>query len=163
MSADGAKAQVFTPPNTLKSKLGGRLKSFDADAIKRAEAALAGMANQFGDWLNDELAKLEASHKIMLENGSGDKEVEQFYRHAHDLKGLGTTYGFPIVSQFAGSLCRLIDSPDGRAKAPKALLTAHVNAIVAAVKQNIKDTTNPIGAALLRELTIQVAKYGEPL
>ncbi len=161
MSAE--PAQVFNPPNMLKSKLGNRLKSFDADAIKRAEAALAGMANQFGDWLNDELAKLEAAHKIVLADTSTDKEMEAFYRHAHDLKGLGTTYGFPIVSQFAGSLCRLIDSPDGRAKAPKSLLSAHVAAIGAAVRQNITDTTNPIGAALLSELVTQVAKYGNPV
>lgn len=162
MSADGAKAQILTPPNMLKSKLGGRLKSFDAEAIKRAEAALEGLSSQFGDWLNDELIKIEASHALMLDPSSGDKEVEAFYRNAHDLKGLGTTYGFPIVSQFASSLCRLIDSPDGRAKAPKSLLTAHVNSIIAAVKQNIKDTSNPVGAALLHELTTQVAKYGEP-
>jgi chemotaxis protein histidine kinase CheA len=163
MSADSAKAQVFSPPNTLKSKLGNRFKSFDADAIKRAEAALAGMSNQFADWLNDELAKLEASHKVVVNPDATDKDIEAFYRHAHDLKGLGTTYGFPIVSQFASSLCRLIDSPDGRAKAPKSLLTAHVSAINAAVRQNIIDTTNPIGAALLSELITQVAKYGDPL
>ncbi len=161
MSADSAKAEVFSPPNTLKNKLGNRFKSFDAEAIKRAEAALLeGMSSQFGAWLDDELQKLEDAHKIMLAQGSGDKEVEEFYRRAHDLKGLGTTYGFPIVSQFAGSLCRLIDSPNGRAKAPKALLTAHVNAIIAAVNQKIKDSSHPIGAALLTELVTQVAKYG---
>lgn len=160
MSADSAKAEVFSPPNTLKNKLVNRFKSFDAEAIKRAEAALEGMSSQFGAWLDDELRKLEEAHKVMLQPGTGDKEVEEFYRRAHDLKGLGTTYGFPIVSQFAGSLCRLIDSPNGRAKAPKALLTAHVNAIVAAVHQKIKDSTHPIGAALLTELVTQVAKYG---
>lgn len=156
-------SQIINPPNNLKAKLGGRFKSFDADAIARAEAALAGMSNQFSAWLDEELEKLEAAHKIILEPGAGEKELESFYRRAHDLKGLGTTYGFPIVSQFAGSLCRLIDSPDGRSKAPKSLLSAHVGAIIAAVRQNVKDASHPIGNALLSELTTQVAKYGEPM
>jgi len=156
-------AKIMSPPNLLKAKLGGSFKSFNADAIAKAEEALAGMSNQFVVWLDEELEKLESAHKVILASDIGDKELEVFYRHAHDLKGLGTTYGFPIVSQLAGSLCRLIDSPDGRSKAPKALLTAHVNSIVAAVRQNVKEADHPIGSALLQELTKQVAKYGEPV
>jgi hypothetical protein len=72
---------------------------------------------------------------------------------------LGSTYGFPIVSQFAASLCKLIDSPEGRAAAPSQILDAHVGAIIAAVKQNIKDSDHPIGKALLIELQTQVNRY----
>lgn len=153
--------EMITPPNNIKMKLGGRLKCIDAAAIARAEAALEGMSNQFSGWLDEELVKLEAAHKSILAPTSGEKELENFYRHAHDLKGLGSTYGFPIVSEFAGSLTKLIDSPDGRAKAPKALLSAHVSSIVAAVRQNIKEASHPIGKALLFELKTQVAKYGD--
>lgn len=163
MTTDTQTAQIINPPNQLKAKLGGHFKSFNADAIAKAEAALAGMSGQFGAWMDEEIEKLEATHKTILEPTSGEKELESFYRNAHDLKGLGATYGYPIISQFAGSLCRLIDSPDGRSKAPKSLLSAHVSAIVAAVKQNVKDANHPIGNALLHELTTQVAKYGAPV
>lgn len=163
MAGNNGGSQVIIPPNRLKSKLGNKFKSFDADAIAKAEAAIANMSSQFGEWLEEELIKLEAAHQVILQPNIGEKEMQTFYRHAHDLKGLGATYGYPIISQFAGSLCRLIDSPEGREKAPKELLTAHVNAIVAAVRQKIKEDTNPIGAALLNELRTQVAKYGEPL
>ncbi len=151
--------EFITPPNNLRAKLGGRSLSFDAAAIARAESALAGMSTQFGDWLNDEIEKLEAAHKKILAPGAGEKELEAFYRNAHDLKGLGTTYGYPIVSQFAASLTKLIDSPEGRVKAPKNLLSAHVSSIIAAVRQKITDTNHPVGNALLSELTKQVAKY----
>jgi chemotaxis protein histidine kinase CheA len=155
--ADG-NVQMITPPNRLKAKLGNRLP-LDAAAIARAEAALANMSSQFGDWLNEELAKLEAKHKTAIAPGASADAMEDFYRTAHDLKGLGTTYGYPIVSQFAGSLCKLIDSPDARARASHNLLTAHVGAIIAAVRQKVTDSNHPIGAALLRELTAQVARF----
>ncbi len=151
--------EFITPPNHLKTKLGGRSLNFDAAAIARAESALAGMSTQFADWLDDEIAKIEAAHKVILAPGAGEKEMEAFYRHAHDLKGLGSTYGYPIVSQFAASLTKLIDSPEARVRAPKQLLSAHVDSIIAAVRQKIKDTNHPVGNALLTELTRQVAKY----
>lgn len=161
MSDGTSKVEFITPPNNLKAKLGNRLGAFDVGAVARAEAALKAMSSQFGDWLNDELAKLEASHKAVLSTGLAEKELEEFYRRAHDLKGLGTTYGFPIVSQFAASLCKLIDSPEGRAKAPSQILDAHVAAIGAAVRQKITTSDHPIGKALLGELMSQVARYAD--
>lgn len=151
--------EMITPPNRLKAKLGNRLASFDAKAIERAEAALAGMASNFETWLKEEANKLDRTHRAAVAPGAGPDAMETFYRSAHDLKGLGTTYGYPIVSQFAGSLCRLIDSPDARARASHLLLGAHVAAILAAVRQKITDSSHPIGAALLQELATQVGKF----
>lgn len=156
--ADGS-VQMITPPNRLKAKLGNRLSGLDAGAIARAEAALASMSSQFGDWLNDELARLDVTYRAAVAPGAGSEAMEALYRTAHDLKGLGTTYGYPIVSQFAGLLCRLIDSPDLRAKASHSLLGAHVAAIQAAVRQRVTESAHPIGRALLAELAAQVAKF----
>lgn len=159
MSNNQDGVQHFTPPNRLKAKLGKSLGAFDAGAIARAEAAMASMSDQFGGWLIEELSKLEAAHKIISTPGSGEAQLEEFYRRAHDLKGLGTTYGYPIVSQFAGSLCKLLDSPDARARAPRQILDSHVAAIVASVKQKITTTEHPMGKALLIELQGQVGRF----
>jgi hypothetical protein len=50
--------QVIQPPNDLRAKLGGGIS---ADAIARAEEALQAISAQFGDWLQDEMDKLEAA------------------------------------------------------------------------------------------------------
>jgi chemotaxis protein histidine kinase CheA len=161
MSNDQTQVQYITPPNRLKAKLGKSLVSFNSDAIARAEAAMASLSNQFGEWLHQELAKLEAAHKLISTPGAGEEELQQFYRCAHDLKGLGTTYGYPIVSDFASSLCKLIDSPEARQKAPRQIMDSHVAAIVASVKQGITTRDHPMGHALLVELQTQVRKFAE--
>jgi hypothetical protein len=161
MSNDQDGVQFFTPPNRLKAKLGKSIGTFDADAIARAEAAMASLSDQFGGWLIEELSKLEAAHKMISAVGSGEAELEEFYRRAHDLKGLGTTYGYPIVSQFAGSLCRLLDSPEARSKAPRTILDGHVAAIIASVKQKITTSDHPMGKALLNELHGQVNRFAQ--
>jgi chemotaxis protein histidine kinase CheA len=159
MSSNQGSVQHFTPPNRLKAKLGKSIGAFDGDAVARAEAAMASMADQFSGWLDEELVKLEAAHKATKAAGAGNEELEDFYRRAHDLKGLGTTYGYPIVSQFAGSLCKLLDNPAARASAPPRVLDAHVAAIVATVKQKITSSDHPVGQALLTELQSQVQKF----
>lgn len=151
--------QQFNPPNRLKAKLGRTLGAFDSGALARAEAAMAAMSDQFSGWLDEELVKLEAAHNVISTPGAGDAELEDFYRRAHDLKGLGTTYGYPIVSQFAGSLCKLLDSPSARANAPRHVLDGHVAAIIATVKQKITTSDHPVGKALLDELQSQVTKF----
>jgi chemotaxis protein histidine kinase CheA len=161
MSQNQAGVQHYTPPNRLKAKLGGNTRAFDANAIARAEAAMEAMSSQFGDWLNEELVKLEAAHKATTNPGAGEEELGAFYRCAHDLKGLGTTYGYPIISEFAGSLCRLLDSEEARAKAPPEILSGHVAAIVASVKQKITTDAHPIGRALLNELQVQVTRLAQ--
>ncbi len=161
MSGDQAKVEHFSPPNRLKMKLGKSLGGFDAGALARAEAAMAAMSDQFADWLIDEMNKLEVAHKAICQPNSGEPELEDFYRRAHDLKGLGTTYGYPIVSEFAGSLCRLLDNPDARSRAPRQILDAHVAAIVASVKQKITTSDHPMGRALLGELQGQVTRFAQ--
>ena len=53
------KAQIIQVPNTLRAKVGGRLGALDAQAVAKAEAALADLSNHFEDWLMDEIRKLE--------------------------------------------------------------------------------------------------------
>lgn len=143
-------------PNALRDRLGSRLGRIDPDAIARAEAALKGLSSQFGEWIQDEIVKLEAARVAIREQGVTAKTMNQLYTHAHDLKGLGSTYEFPIVTQLASSLCRLLGEAETRLSAPLYLVDAHIDAIRASVRDQIKTTDNPSGRALLETLNAQV-------
>lgn len=149
--------EVITPPNLLKAKVGGKLAPLDEKAIARAEAALKGLSAQFDDWMVEELTKLEAAHEASRAAGHDEKEVTVLFRCAHDIKGLGETYEYPLVSRLAKSLCTLIENEPARAKAHAGLVRAHVDAIKAAVRQQIRTSDHPVGAALLTELETNVA------
>lgn len=148
-------AQVFNAPNTLKSKFGGKF-SIDPDALAKAEAALKSLSSQFGQWMQDELDKLEISRAAVHAHGMTQETADGLYTRAHDLKGLGGTYEFPIVSRIAASLCRLIDEPATRARAPLPLIDAHIDAIKAAVRDDIRDDNHPVGKILATELERRV-------
>ena len=82
--------------------------------------------------------------------------MENLYLRAHDLKGLGTTYGYQLITRIAGSLCRLIDDKDKRVQAPLDLVDAHIDAIKAAVRDEIKSDEHPVGRILVEELERRV-------
>lgn len=153
------KAQATTPGATPRPTVGGGLGRLDPNILARAEAALKSLSGQFSQWLNDEIVKLEAARAAVHAEGLTGETGEALYMRAHDLKGLGGTYEFPIVTRIAGSLCKLLDDPQKRSAAPLVLVDAHINAIKAAVRDNVRDDENPVGRSLAETLEGQVRAY----
>lgn len=151
-------AQIFTPPNTLRMKVGGGFGGIDAGAIAKAEEALKAMSAQFGQWLQDEIVKLDAAQNAIRTQGLTQETAEGLYFRAHDLKGLGSTYQYPIVTRMAGSLCKLLDDPAKRTEAPIVLLDAHIDAIKAVVRDEIQTDEHPVGRELAETLEARVAE-----
>lgn len=150
--------QVIRPPHPLRAKVGG-FGGIDADAIAKAEAALKAMSAQFGQWLNDEVAKLDQAQADIRAKGYTPETAEALYFRAHDLKGLGATYQYPLVTRIAGSLCRMMDDGDKRMQAPVAILDAHVDAIRAVVRDEIQTDDHPVGRDLAEALEARVAEH----
>ena len=151
--------QMISVPNTLKAKIGGRFGGIDPAALAKAEAALKGLSDNFGQWMEDELTKLASARERIRSEGYNAETAESLYFRAHDLKGLGATYGFPLVTRIAGSLCRLTDDPATRLRAPIFLLDAHIDAINASVRGKICDVDHPVGKTLVEELERRVREY----
>ncbi|MHA6289636.1 Hpt domain-containing protein [Maricaulis sp. CAU 1757] len=160
--AKSDEVEVISAPNMLQIKIGGPISQADAHLIMKAEEAMKDMRADFGAWLEEEVVKLEESAKKVLSAGLKGEEGEDLFIRAHDLRGLGTTYEFPIITRLAASLTKMIDMPEKRQKASKALALAHVGAIRAALSQNIRDEKDPVAAELASELETQSKAFAEP-
>ena len=152
--------QVIPVPNTLRLKVGGRFGAIDPSAIAKAEAALKSLAGNFGQWLQDEVVKLETARQKVKTDGATAETMESLYLRAHDLKGLGATYEVPLITRIAGSLCKLIDDKEKRLDAPIILIDAHIDAIRAAMRDDIRNDQHPVGKVLVEELERRVAESG---
>lgn len=152
--------QVIPASNALKLKVGGRFGALDPAAIAKAEAALKSLSGNFGQWLQDEVTKLENARARVKTEGVTADTMEFLYLRAHDLKGLGTTYEFPLVTRIGASLCKLIDDKDKRLTASMALIDAHIDGIRAAVRDGIKTDDHPVGKVLVTELERMVTEAG---
>lgn len=140
------------------NKSPGKALAFDADALARAEAALQSLSGEFEQWMGDEVTRLTHARTEARHAGFDDASLVTLYSCAHDIKGLGGTYDYPLATLLAASLCRLIETPAGRVRAATrpAIVDAHVDAIRAAYSAQIKTSEHPVGRELLRELNRQV-------
>jgi hypothetical protein len=98
--------EVITPPNRLKGAV-GRAVAGD-DPVARAEAALAELSGQFSEWMHAECEALDRARHSAREAGMAAPQCALLFRAAHDIKGQAATFGFPLVTAVAESLCVLL-------------------------------------------------------
>jgi chemotaxis protein histidine kinase CheA len=127
--------QIITPPNRLRTAV-RRVGDKSDDPVARAEKALAGLSDQFDEWMRHECERLTTAFGAIASGKFSAAERTEFYRAAHDIKGDAATFGYPAAGEIAESLCRVLELvPDLTAKA-RELLRHHVQAIEAIMREN---------------------------
>jgi len=157
-----AKAQIIDPREAGPRPLNLAQPVFNEEALARADQALEALSGAFEGWLNADIATLQSARIAADRAGWNDAALDALWRTAHNLKGMGSTYGYPIVTRIAASLCRLIESQAGKsaARANPNLIDAHVDGLRAAVRDRIASDHHPLARALVQALEAQVARLG---
>ncbi|MBI1202674.1 MAG: Hpt domain-containing protein [Rhodopseudomonas sp.] len=126
------------------------------ELVARAEAALAGLANQFESWMKEECLRLDRARNNVMNDGFTPDNKLQLFRAAHDIKGEAATFGFPAVAAIADSLCRLIEYAPDMQVIPLTLIDQHVDAIRAICREHSElENENP-DTELARKLTYRL-------
>src|SRR6478609_7440005 len=143
---------VITQPNPLRKVLLRVPESDLDDPVVRAEKALAGLSGEFKNWMTIEADRLSAAWDAIGSDGFTDATRGELFRAAHDIKGDAATFGFPSAGAAANSLCRIIEHAPELAKVPTDLITHHINAVQAIVRQRTKLDTVAMATELSRQL-----------
>lgn len=151
---------MIIPPNNLKKKVKITIvkDGTESAAIDNAEAAMAGMADKFKEWLEDEVANFDIYRKDMCANRNAEN-LEKLHVIAHDVKGQAETMGFPLITLAAASLCKLIEVWEKPETFPLDQLNSHVDAIKVMLANDIRDKEHPIGKKLTDKLINTVFDY----
>jgi chemotaxis protein histidine kinase CheA len=143
---------VITQPNPLRKVLVRVPDSDLDDPVARAEKALEGLSGEFKNWMTVEADRLSAAHAVVLHNGFTTETRDELFRAAHDIKGDAATFGFPSAGAAAESLCRIIEHAPDLDQVPPELITHHINAIQAIVRQRTKLDTIATASQLSKQL-----------
>lgn len=131
-----ADHEVIVPPNKLKKAVVKHRGPGIDDPVSRAEQALADLSSEFSQWMEIECRRLDAARNQAKHSGLTDKNREELFRAAHDIKGQAATFGFPLIAPVAESLCRLIEHTPEPARIPLMLIDQHVDGIRAIAHKN---------------------------
>jgi len=142
-----------------KVQITGSGDEIDYEAIARAEKAIEELSVEFDGWLSEEVTRLLAARTALHDSGPSDDTFEELYRAAHDLKGEGDTFGYPLVTEIAALLCKLLEAADDRAQLPMTLVDNHVDAIHIIMRDKIKEPDHDTSRAVIERLGEVVEDY----
>jgi chemotaxis protein histidine kinase CheA len=149
-----ADHEVIVVPNRLKKKALRQAAAGDPDPLTEAEQALGELSGQFGAWMEDECRALEEARHLVQRRGLTDEARQTLFRAAHDIKGHGTTFGYPMASNVADSLCRMIEHVDP-SRIPSTFIDQCVDSVRAIIREHGRDNAEATAAALARELRLR--------
>lgn len=131
-----ADYQIIRQPNPLKRAVKRVAENPADDPVARAEKALAGLSDEFENWMRKECERLAAAHAAILQSGLNQATQDELFRAAHDIKGDAATFGYPMAAAAADSLCRIMEHAPDFARVPNDLIAHHVDAIQAIVREH---------------------------
>lgn len=162
----GVRVRFYRLRNRLKEKAVGLGRAaedvyyIDEEALEAAERIFEKMAEDYPDWVNGQISELYELHRRCVDSPEQRRSLfEQITALAHDLKGQGGTFGYPLISAFATSLNRFsairYDITDNHVE----IIKAHIDAMRAVIRDRIKGDGGRIGNALQRGLEQVIEKY----
>ncbi len=166
-SSDDKPVEIFHPPNRLRSKVSDQGAPL-SEKLTKAEDTIRQLSQDYPNWALEDLAKLEAIFtRVEAENKSGITEgdipaktaLREAYRVSHDMRGQGGSFGYPLITHIATSLCRFIDTLETADKPARAILTAHAAAMRAILENNISGEGGPLGHRIVTGLEQATANY----
>lgn len=134
------------------------LAHINADTIRRAEEAVSKLASQYRDWVRGDLTKLHDALSAAKAGGEARAKAYEEIRHiAHDLRGQGSTFGYPLITRIAQSASQALKESAGGADAD-AELAAHVEAIETVIEQDIAAPVSGPAAKVIETLQAAIGR-----
>lgn len=160
------KVWYFRLPRNLKRKLatgetGTDTEAFDPELLKAADTKIEEMEGDYSDWVATTLEELtQASNRALEDMDNAAIHLATINRIAHELRGQGGIFGYPLMTQFGKSLYE--QTHDGAEASPALLdlIKAHIDLIRAVTKDRIKGDGGEMGKQLMTSLNEAKKKFG---
>jgi hypothetical protein len=152
--------QIIPPNHKLKAKAAGPNSMTKEQALGRAEAVVKSRAAEFHQVSIASIAMLaDFWHATAKKPGDfEEKDVRTLAKMAHDLKGQGATFGYPLVTDVAASLFKLLDRPPLKHPAFKEVIEVHVSTLQVIIAHNMRGDGGGAGQALLKGVSAAAEK-----
>lgn len=157
----------FRIPRGLKSKLAGgspgdpKAPLLDPDLIEAADNKIAEMEGDYADWVAETIEELtQAHHRAVEDTERASVHLTTIHDIAHELRGQGGIFGYPLMTQFGKSLYDVSFDDATVTPALLDLIDAHIDLIKIVTRKKIKGDGGETGKALMKSLAEAKRKFG---
>jgi CheY-like chemotaxis protein len=155
---------LFKLPNYLKQKMGSNAQrqpfTLPDDVLVGAEQQLKREAAGFLDWAKGYLDRLSRQVTEAKQiSGERTAHFEEINLIAHELRGQGGTFGYPLITVFGKSLYDVTKPPCRNDDASLEIVKAHIDTMRAVLREKIEGDGGELGQALFKTLKMAVTKF----
>ncbi len=152
--------EFLHPVNKLKKKVGEGATGFEAGIFIRATEVIKNLAVSYIEGIAPkDLRELSVTFQALQHFPDRSKEnVAKLFAQAHEIKSGGGSYGYPLISRIADSLCKLTEGMGAPEKMDMMLIKFHIDSLHVVVRKKIKGIGGEIGQLLIEGLEVVVAK-----
>lgn len=132
---------------------GGDLDPQMQAMLAAAEAALASLDADLETLIGENMA--QAKQGLMAAQATPDaaeQYLQQIYAAFHDMKGVGGTFGYHLVTSVAANLCRYLKQKPGTSVTVLHQVERHIKAMERIQRENIAGDGGETGVELLAQL-----------
>lgn len=165
MSKPEIVVRFYRMRNRLSEKAGGigtkgALGTFPVNLIEQAQESFETMTSDYPDWVQSTLSRL--TRLVETAKAHPDRRFSLFKEInliAHDMKGQGGTFGYPLITNFGDSLYDFTGPNAGSTDSHVAIIKAHVDAMRATITARIQGDGGEIGQQLKTMLATAIKRY----
>lgn len=163
-----APVRYYRLRNRLREKAAGGIGveakgcTISLEALAAAEELFEAAQDDYPNWVQEHLDKLYRELSMCL------KKPDQRHRHfenlneiAHDMKGQGGTFGYPLVSLFGCGLYDITNEPADITDAHVQIAKAHIDSMRAVIAGRVAGDGGAVGRELKASLEQAIRKYSK--
>jgi len=124
------EARIFSPKTrfqTLARRPGGVSRT---QAVENAQNRIEEAKLGFDEWLDGELAELIGWIERAKSGEAVEEWIEAAQFHSNQLRDVGTTVGFELLTFIANTLCTILDGIEAGAECNMESLICHIDALL---------------------------------
>lgn len=127
--------------------------------LEQADKVIDGLGGQFLDWVREDVDQLaSALARAVSAPPMRGKILERISFIANDIKGQGTTFGYPLITEVCQSLCWFIGGADPDDPVTLGVVTAHIDSLKLIVREKMAGDGGDAGRQLIAALELAVQK-----
>jgi hypothetical protein len=124
-----------------------------ADTLARAEEATTLLKQNYTVWAREDVEKGQQHlNEATADPARARIHLDGLYAVMHNVKGQGSSFGYPLVTRISQSLCKLVGSKHDAGEPMMRIAQAHLDALKLVLEQKIEGSGGETGEKLAGKL-----------
>ena len=158
----GKDVEIIRPPDSLKSKVTVTADGIDEEMLQRAEQVIADLKDNYLDWVQEDLIRIQDAYAKAVEDPTGRKEhLKAVFEAAHEIKGQGGSFDYPLMTVVGNQLCRFLEHMEEPAEADMEVVKLHIDAMRLIIAKRVSGDGGAVGDNLIKGLDAVLAKVAK--